>query len=77
MQLKYRLVFRSIVCARVHCTGNSERLATTTHGWKFSQTGGHFQSEPIFTMSSEGEQPVKLISGDNVEIVTGMRSFHT
>jgi S-phase kinase-associated protein 1 len=25
-------------------------------------------------MSSEGEQPVKLISSDNVEIVTGMRS---
>ena len=24
-------------------------------------------------MSSEGEQPVKLISSDNVEIVTGMR----
>jgi S-phase kinase-associated protein 1 len=26
-------------------------------------------------MSSEGEQPVKLISSDNVEIVTGMRPF--
>lgn len=26
-------------------------------------------------MSSEGEQPVKLISSDNVEIVTGMRAF--
>ena len=25
-------------------------------------------------MSSEGEQPVKLISSDNVEIVTGMRA---
>lgn len=26
-------------------------------------------------MSSEGEQPVKLISSDNVEIVTGMRAL--
>lgn len=55
----------------LHIPPPTSKLA---HYYHITQPINQLHTLPtITTMSSEGEQQVKLISSDNVEIVTGMR----